>query len=101
MPDKQFYVYILASKTQRLYIGVTSDLKKRVWQHRERITEGFAEKYNIRKLVYYEYAPNAISAIQREKRLKTWPRKWKLRLIEGNNPEWNDLADEWFEIIED
>ncbi|MBU0692592.1 GIY-YIG nuclease family protein [bacterium] len=97
MPDKQYYVYILSSKTQRLYIGVTSDLRKRTWEHRERITDGFAEKYNINRLVYYEVTNDVLSAIQREKRLKTWPRKWKIRLIEGHNPEWNDLAEEWFE----
>ena len=99
--NKQFYIYILASKTRRLYIGVTSDLKKRVWQHREKITDGFAEKYNIRRLVYYEVSQNAESSILREKRLKNWPRKWKLRLIEGHNPEWNDLAEEWFDYEED
>jgi putative endonuclease len=97
MPDKQFYIYILASRTQRLYIGVTSDLKKRIWQHREKVTDGFAEKYNIRRLVYYEVIREAASAILREKRLKTWPRKWKIRLIEGHNPEWKDLAEDWFE----
>ncbi|RQV95878.1 GIY-YIG nuclease family protein [bacterium] len=96
MAEKLYYVYILASKTQRLYIGVTSNLEKRTREHQERITDGFAEKYNINRLVYYEAMNDALCAIQREKRLKTWPRKWKIRLIEGHNPEWKDLAEDWF-----
>ena len=94
--DKQYYVYILASKTRRLYIGMTNDLRRRVWQHREKITKGFAERYRINRLVHYEARGSVESAIQREKRLKNWPRAWKLHLIEGYNPEWKDLAEGWF-----
>jgi len=94
--DKQYYVYILASKTKRLYIGVTSDLQRRVWEHKQKLTDGFAERYNIDRLVHYEVTTDVKSAILREKRLKNWPRAWKIRLIEGGNPEWRDLAAEWF-----
>lgn len=92
---KQFYVYILASKRNgTLYTGVTSDLLKRVWEHKEGLIRGFTKKYNIKKLVYYEICDDATSAITREKRIKKWRRKWKLRLIEERNPQWKDLYDE-------
>lgn len=95
--ERQFYVYILASKTRRLYIGVTNDLRKRLWEHRHKITNGFAERYHINRLVHYEITTDVNSAITREKRLKNWPRAWKLDLIEGQNPDWNDLAEGWYE----
>jgi putative endonuclease len=92
---KQFYVYILASKRNgTLYTGVTSDLTQRVWQHKHHMVEGFTKKYRVKKLVYYEVHDNAESAITREKQIKKWRRKWKLRLIEENNPQWTDLYDE-------
>ena len=90
--NKQFYVYILASKKNgTLYIGVTSNLPQRIWQHKNEQVDGFTRKYNIKKLVYYEKHPNAESSISREKQLKKWNRAWKLRLIEKDNPEWVDL----------
>ncbi len=90
--EKQFYVYILASrKNGTLYVGVTSDLLKRVWQHKQHFVKGFTEKYNVVNLVYYEVHQNAESAITREKRIKKWNRDWKMRLIEEKNPEWKDL----------
>ena len=93
--EKQFYVYILASKRNgTLYTGVTSDLIQRVWQHKHHMVEGFTKKYRVKKLVYYEVHDNAESAITREKRIKKWRRKWKLRLIEEKNPQWTDLYDE-------
>jgi putative endonuclease len=95
--SRQYYVYILASKTRRLYIGVTNDLRRRVWEHRHKITKGFAERYRINRLVHYEATTSIESAILREKRLKSWPRIWKIRLIEGHNPEWKDLAEEWYD----
>ena len=92
--EKQFYVYILASKRNgTLYTGVTSDLIKRVWQHKRHLVEGFTKKYRVKKLVYYEVHDNAESAITREKQIKKWRRKWKLRLIEEKNPQWTDLYD--------
>ena len=92
---KKFYVYILASKRNgTLYTGVTSNLIKRVWQHKHEVIQGFTRKYNIKTLVYYEVHENAESAISREKRIKKWRRAWKLGLIEENNPEWRDLYED-------
>ena len=90
--SNRYYVYILASKRNgTLYIGVTSDLVNRVYEHKNNITEGFTKKYNIHKLVYYENTNDVESAIRREKQLKKWNRKWKINLIENSNPEWIDL----------
>jgi putative endonuclease len=92
---RQFYVYILLSKRNgTLYIGVTSELVKRIWQHKSKLAKGFTEKYGVDKLVYYEVHTNAENAILREKQLKKWNRFWKLRLIEEKNPNWKDLFDE-------
>jgi putative endonuclease len=89
---KQGFVYILASQRNgTLYIGVTSDLLKRVWEHKNKIVKGFTEKYGVDKLVYYEQCEDIIGAIQREKQLKKWNRSWKLKLIEKKNPKWHDL----------
>ena len=89
---KQPAVYILASKRNgTLYVGVTSDLAVRVWQHRNDIVEGFTKKHGVHMLVYFELHDDMESAIVREKRLKKWNRAWKLRLIEEMNPDWNDL----------
>lgn len=91
---KQFYVYILASKRNgTLYIGVTSNLVQRIWQHKEGLVEGFTKKYNIKLLVYFEVHETVESAITREKQMKKWERAWKIKLIERNNPEWRDLTD--------
>ncbi len=90
--EKQPAVYILASKRNgTLYIGVTSDLTKRVWEHKNGMVEGFTKRYNIHRLVWYEIHESMESAITREKRIKEWKRAWKLELIEGANPEWEDL----------
>ena len=92
---KQPAVYILANKRNgTLYIGVTSDLPKRAWEHKNDLVEGFSSKYKIRRLVYYEIYGDMMSAITREKPMKKWNRAWKLELIEEENPEWNDLWDE-------
>jgi putative endonuclease len=89
---KDYYVYILASKRNgTLYIGITSDLIKRVWEHKNKLVEGFTQKYNVDKLVYYEQYQDAENAIRREKRLKKYNRKWKLDLVEKFNPNWKDL----------
>jgi putative endonuclease len=90
--DKQYYVYILASrKNGTLYIGITSDLIRRIWEHKNKVVEGFSNKYGVDKLVYYEIFDDPESAIKREKRLKSYKRKWKIDLIEKSNPRWRDL----------
>jgi putative endonuclease len=89
---KRFHVYIMASQRNgTLYTGVTSDLVKRVWQHKSDVVPGFTQKYAVHTLVYYEEHATAIDAITREKQLKKWNRDWKLRLIERMNPTWQDL----------
>ena len=90
--NKQPAVYILASKRNgTLYIGVTSDLVKRIWKHKNKMVEGFTKRYNVHRLVWYELHESMESAITQEKRLKNWKRKWKLELIESINPKWLDL----------
>lgn len=89
---KQFFVYVMASYRRVLYIGVTSDLQKRVHEHREGLVDGFTKRYWVKLLVYWEEAPDAVSAIEREKQLKRWRRDKKLKLIESMNSEWRDLA---------
>ena len=95
--NKYYYVYILASKFNgSLYVGVTSDLIKRVWQHKSEVVESFTSKYSIKTLVYYEQHLSIYEAIKREKRLKEWQRAWKIALIEKNNKDWKDL---YYELI--
>jgi putative endonuclease len=95
MSVKEPFVYILASqKNGTLYIGVTSNLIQRIWKHKSGETVGFAGKYEIFSLVYFEEYPSMQAAISREKQLKKWNRIWKLRLIEEKNPEWKDLWDQ-------
>jgi putative endonuclease len=90
-----YYVYILASKRNgTLYIGVTNDLVRRVYEHKNDLVEGFTKKYGIHLLVYYEQYNNAESAIQRERQMKKWNRQWKIRRIERQNPDWRDLFDD-------
>lgn len=93
--SKQYFVYILASqKNGTLYIGVTSDLRKRIWEHKNEVIPGFTKKYSVSKLVYYEIFEEIEDAILREKRLKKWNRSWKLKLIEEKNPHWSDLWED-------
>ena len=93
---KTYYVYILASKRNgTLYIGVTNNLERRLYEHKNNLLEGFTNKYNVHHLVYYEDVNDIQSALQREKQLKRWTRKWKLELIEKVNPEWRDLANDF------
>ncbi|MFH0992606.1 MAG: GIY-YIG nuclease family protein [bacterium] len=90
--SKTFYVYIMASKRNgTLYVGVTNDLYRRVYEHKQDIIEGFTKRYGVHILVYYEIAEDIYGAIQREKQLKKWYRAWKIELIEANNPYWLDL----------
>ncbi|MGK0440253.1 MAG: putative endonuclease [Pseudohongiellaceae bacterium] len=94
---KQSAVYILASKRNgTLYVGVTSNLVQRIWQHRNNEADSFTKKHSIHRLVYYEQTSSITAAIVREKNLKNWKRAWKLQLIEKANPNWDDL---WFDII--
>jgi putative endonuclease len=93
--EKIFVVYIMASaKRGTIYIGVTSNLPKRVWEHREGIIDGFTKQYGVKNLVWYEVHEDPVAAITREKQLKKWNRGWKLELIETMTPEWNDLFEE-------
>ena len=90
--------YIMASgRNGTLYVGVTSNLLQRVWQHRESVVDGFTRQYNIKALVWYELHPTMESAISREKAMKAWQRAWKLALIESENPGWRDL---WADILD-
>jgi putative endonuclease len=92
--EKRFWVYILASGFNgTLYIGVTSDLVKRIWEHKNGVVEGFTEKYDVSRLVYFEEHANAEAAVTRERRMKEWKRDWKRNLIEHDNPHWDDLYE--------
>jgi putative endonuclease len=89
------YVYMLASKKDGvLYIGVTTELAQRVWQHKNNVVKGFTQKYNVKNLVWYEAYESVESAITREKQLKKWNRSWKTELIEATNPDWQDLYEQ-------
>lgn len=93
---KQSCVYILASRPRgALYVGVTTNLHRRLWEHRTGAVDGFTRKYNVYRLVWFELHPTAISAIQREKAIKKWRRAWKVEMIESHNPEWRDLSGEF------
>jgi putative endonuclease len=89
-----YFVYIIASrKDGAIYIGVSNDIVRRIFEHRNKLVPGFASKYNITRLVWFEMYDDPISAISREKKLKKWKRSWKVQLIEAQNPQWNDLYD--------
>jgi len=91
---KSYYIYIMTSKKNgTLYIGITNDLIKRVFENKKGLVERFTKKYQVNKLVYFEETQDVESAIMREKKLKDWKRKWKLELIEKTNPKWDDLYD--------
>jgi putative endonuclease len=93
--SKQYYVYIMASKSRVLYVGVTNDLQRRAEQHKQKLVEGFTQKYNVTRLVYYEATNDVHSAIAREKQIKSWRRSKKVELIESANPTWKDFCKEW------
>ncbi|MBI4287188.1 MAG: GIY-YIG nuclease family protein [Chloroflexi bacterium] len=94
---KQYYVYIMASYRGTLYTGVTNNVLRRVYEHRQKVTPGFTSKYNVSKLVYYEETDDILAAIAREKQIKGWLRRKKAALIESMNPYWKDLAEGWLE----
>jgi putative endonuclease len=90
-----YYVYIMTNRKEgSLYIGITNNLARRAYEHREKLVSGFTQKYNLHRLVYYETYQTAQEAIQREKNMKEWKRAWKTELIETMNPDWRDLYEE-------
>jgi putative endonuclease len=92
---KKYYVYILASKKNgTLYTGITSDLVKRIHEHKQEHAESFTKKYDVRTLVHFDVFEDAENAIKHEKKIKKWPRQWKINTIEKNNPDWNDLYEQ-------
>jgi putative endonuclease len=91
---KNYYIYILASKRNgTLYIGITNDLVRRVYEHKHNMVDGFTKKYGVHLLVYYEHTESIEAALKREKQMKKWRRQWKINLIEKENPEWENLYD--------
>jgi putative endonuclease len=96
MRDHGYFVYILASrKNGTLYIGVTEDLERRLWQHRQHNAGAFTTRYNVHRLVWFEEHADILAAIAREKAMKEWQRSWKIKLIEADNPDWRDLSADW------
>ncbi len=93
--DRNYYVYILASRSRVLYVGVTNDLQRRLYEHRNTQVKGFTTRYNVKRLVYFEYTQDISGAIQREKVLKGWRRSKKVALIESVNPFWHNLSEDW------
>jgi len=92
----QYYLYILTNKKNgTLYVGVTNDLERRIFEHKHKLVDGFTQKYGLDKLVYFEVFQYVNDAIKREKNIKRWKRQWKIDLIEQDNPQWEDLACEW------
>ena len=92
---KRYYIYIMANRSKTLYIGVTNNLERRVYEHKHQLVTGFTSKYQIDRLVYFEDTSDVYAAIAREKYLKGWLRSKKVALIESINPEWRDLSEEW------
>lgn len=93
----EYYVYIMTNKSRTLYTGITNNLRKRVFEHKNKSIKGFTSKYNIAILVFYEYSMDVNAAIRKEKQIKGWKRQKKIDLIQSQNPNWNDLSDGWFE----
>ena len=93
---RQYFVYMLTNKSGTLYVGVTNNLERRIWEHKNSLVEGFTKKYKINRLVYYEDTNDVLAAITREKQLKGWRRDKKIALIEAANPEWKDLSEDWY-----
>ncbi|MDA0988414.1 MAG: GIY-YIG nuclease family protein [Chloroflexi bacterium] len=93
----QYYVYILTNRTRRLYVGVTNDLLRRIYEHKQKLIPGFTSTYNLTRLAYYETTTDVHSAISREKQVKSWRRAKKMALVETINPDWRDLSAEWYD----
>ena len=94
---KNYYVYIMGSKSGTLYIGLTSNIKKRVYEHKNHLIPGFTDKYDIHWLLYFETIRDSTSAINREKQIKAWRREKKITLIDSLNAEWNGLSGDWYD----
>ena len=94
---KTFYIYIMSSYSGTLYVGMTNNIKRRVYQHKNHLTSGFTDKYNVDRLVYVETMSEPFSAIEREKQIKRWRREKKVKLIEKLNPDWKDLSCDWYD----
>jgi len=94
---KTFYVYIMASQTGTLYVGLINNIKRRIYQHKNHEVPGFTDKYNIDRHLYFEILGDSLSAIRREKQIKTWRREKKVQLIDSQNPSWNDFSEDWYE----
>ena len=94
---KQYFVYIMTSTSGTLYTGMTNNLERRVYQHKEKLIEGFTKRYNVTRLAYYEIFGDVRDAIAREKQIKGWRRSKKIALIESMNPKWKDLSDDWYD----
>ena len=97
---RAYYVYMLSSKTGTLYVGITNDLLRRMYEHKTGMTEGFTKKYSVNRLVYYEEIDNVDQAILREKQIKKWARSKKIALIKATNHQWKDLSEDWFDEAE-
>jgi putative endonuclease len=100
-PSRRFHVYIMTNgpKAAILYVGVTGDLRRRIWQHKSKLVPGFTSRYNLTRLVYFECFVYPDAAIRREKEIKAWRRSKKLNLIESTNPQWEDLALDWQDMF--
>jgi len=90
-----FFVYIMTNRSRTLYVGVTNNLERRLYEHKQKLVPGFTSKYRIDRLVFFETTPSVLSAIEREKQIKSWRRSKKVALIERGNPLWKDLSSEW------
>ena len=95
--DKRYYVYILTNGKRTLYVGVTNDLARRVYEHKNKLIDGFTKNYNLTYLAYYDETADIIAAIEREKQIKGWRRSKKIELIESVNPKWKDLSMDWYD----
>ena len=96
MNDRKYYVYIMTNTSKTIYTGMTNNLLRRVYEHKNKLVEGFTKKYNITKLVYFEETSDVNEAIAFEKKIKGWKREKKIALIESNNPQWFDLSKNWY-----
>jgi len=95
---KKYYVYIMTNGSGTLYTGMTNDLLRRVWEHKDQSNPGFSRKYRTRRIIYFEETGDVRAAIEREKQIKGWVRKKKVELVETVNPKWEDLSREWFDL---
>jgi len=93
---REYYIYIMSNKSKVLYIGTTNNLWRRIFEHKNKLIDGFTKQYNLNKLVYFEVTNDVNVAIKREKQLKNWHRQWKINLIQQSNKNWRDLSENWY-----